>query len=150
MYSGIQNGYFAYQKNDILNLSPLNIVSRLYQALERHLEEARMAIRRGDRASKGESLSKALSIVGELQAALNMEQGGEIADNLFALYDYMIRELSYANILNDEGKIDALLGIVRTIAEAWLELAQKDNKGFIVQHSNEANQSASRQIQAAV
>jgi flagellar secretion chaperone FliS len=51
-------------------------------------------------------------MVGELQGSLNREAGGEIADNLSNLYDYMAGRLLVANIQSDESILDEISGLM--------------------------------------
>jgi len=128
MYHKQQAVCGAYQKNDLVNLTPVQIVSRLYQAMELSLKRAREAFIAGDFALKGEQLGRALAIVGELQAALNMEEGGEIGENLNNLYFYLIDEISKANLSNDEKHFDNAIITVKPLTEAWVELAAGKDK----------------------
>ena len=48
-----------------------------------------------------------------------MSNGGEIAQNLDDLYDYMQRQLVVANADNDASIIDEVMGLLREIQEAW-------------------------------
>ena len=71
------------------------------------------------------NLSKAQNILRELQTTLDMEKGGEFSIKMFALYEYMIAQLSEANLRKDArpiGVVEDLLGQIRT---AWAQkLAQ--------------------------
>ncbi len=48
-----------------------------------------------------------------------MDDGGDIAQNLDALYDFMIRQISLANVQNDPEPIDGVIDILREIKSAW-------------------------------
>lgn len=113
----------AYQKNELANLSPVQVVARLFQALELSLKVAREALIDGDVGLRGEQLSRALAIVGELQAALNLEEGGEIGENLNNLYFYLIAEISKANLSKDVKHLENAITTVKPLTEAWVELA---------------------------
>ncbi len=120
--NNFQNSYSAYQRNEIINLTPIEIVVRLYQALESSLHAAREAIINGQTAIKGEKLSHALSIVGELQASLNFQEGGEIAESLYDLYSFMTKEILFANMRNDLKRIDSVLKTLGPLFEAWVKV----------------------------
>lgn len=78
---------------------------------------------RGDIAEKGRALGKAARILEEgLKAGLNMEQGGELADNLRNLYDFCIIELTSANLHNNEQKLIEVLNVIEPLASAWKEI----------------------------
>lgn len=73
----------------------------------------------GDIPMKGERLGKALDIIISLRSCLSMDDGGEIASNLDALYDFMIRQISEANRDNLDAPIDDVIDILREIKSAW-------------------------------
>ncbi|VTR43098.1 Flagellar protein fliS [Serratia fonticola] len=77
----------------------------------------------GNIAGKGLAISKAINIIDNgLKNGLNHEQGGEIADNLAALYDYMKRRLMQANLHNDVAALDEVSGLLENIADAWRQI----------------------------
>jgi len=114
----------AYVKKDLENLSREEIVVKLYQTLRIRMQAAIEEINEGNVGKKAEHLSRALAIVLELQASLDMEQGGEIAVSLNDLYGYLISDLVTANLKNDIGKIEAGLKVVEPLLEAWTEIAK--------------------------
>lgn len=114
----------AYVKNDLENLSREEIVVKLYETLRIKLQAAIEEINDGNIARKAEHLSRGLAIVLELQASLDMEQGGEIAVNLNGLYNYLISDLVTANVKNDTQKIKDALKVVEPLLEAWTEIAR--------------------------
>ncbi|MBC8317232.1 MAG: flagellar export chaperone FliS [Desulfobulbaceae bacterium] len=114
----------AYQKNDLANLTPGQIIARLYQALELSLKRARGALVDRDVSRQGEQMSRALAIIGELQSSLNLEAGGEIGENLNNLYFYLIEEISKANLSKDVKHLDNSIATVKPLTEAWVELAE--------------------------
>ncbi len=127
MYARPNNMYKAYQQNDILTLSPAAIIERLYQAMERSLVAAKDAIEKGQTAIKGEKLGHALAIIGELQASLDMEKGGEIAENLYDLYSFATNRLLMANVKNDVQLIDEVVNIMKPLGQAWSEIRREQN-----------------------
>lgn len=80
---------------------------------------ARGALERGDCSVKGSNIGAALDIVTVLRGNLNLAQGGALAANLAALYDYMIRCLLEANRANDTGKLDEVAALVGEIKAGW-------------------------------
>jgi len=148
MYSNIKTGYFKYQQNDVLSLSKEEIIDRLLKALLSNIEHAITAMKAGKIAIKGEKISRAIAIVGELRASLNFKDGGEIAEKLDMLYDYIIRELLFANIKNDINQLKRVKKVIMPIVDAWSEIILKG------QHQRDLkqalNQETYKQIQAAV
>jgi flagellar protein FliS len=48
-----------------------------------------------------------------------MEAGGEIAENLDSLYDYMLRRLMKAHAENDVAILDEVISLLREIKLGW-------------------------------
>ncbi len=130
MYSNLKNGYFKYQQTDVLSLSNVEIIDRLLKGLCADIERAATAMEKGEIASKGQRLGRAIAIAGELQASLNFKEGGEIAERLNALYDYIIRELLMANLENDTARLENAKKVLMPIIEAWQEVVIK-SKGAV-------------------
>lgn len=63
-------------------------------------------------------LLKVQDAIGELMGSLNLEVG-EIARNLYRLYDYMIRRLIHANARNEGDCITEVLGYLTKLRDAW-------------------------------
>jgi len=74
---------------------------------------------KGDLGRKAAAVSQCLSIVGELRGSLNMSSGGQLAENLNQLYDYMIRRLLMANVSNDVKILAEVSGLLDNIRSAW-------------------------------
>ena len=60
-----------------------------------------------------------------MRASLDLEAGGNLAQNLYALYDYMARRLLHANINNDGAALDEVLGLLNEIHSAWIAIGQQ-------------------------
>jgi flagellar protein FliS len=91
-------------------------------ALDR-IAKAQGAMQRGEVASKGENVSKAINLIEGLRASLDHNQGAPIAGNLDALYEYMARRLLEANLRNDAALFIEVAGLLRGIHEAWHAIA---------------------------
>ena len=109
---------------------------RLIQVLmEGALEKIRAAkglIERRDIPEKVRHINWTLSIIDGLRQSLDIEKGGEIAQNLDALYDYMQRRLIVANMENDPRILDEVAGLLAEIKTAWdavPEILKKESQG---------------------
>ncbi|MCL6414454.1 flagellar export chaperone FliS [Aestuariirhabdus sp. Z084] len=106
-------------------IPPYQRVQKLLQGAIVKLEQAQLAHKEGDMALRGELMGDVVTIIGFLQAALDMEKGGEIADNLDALYDYMTRRLGQFYLdqsLDSLVEVSKLLGDMR---DAWDGVAEQ-------------------------
>ncbi len=113
----------VYQQTHVQSRSPIELVTMLYDGALRFLNEARDAIGRGDLVTKRDKVSRALAIVAELQNTLNMQEGGEIAASLDALYTYVSGRLLDANMHNTTPGIDEAIRLLTPLRDAWTEIA---------------------------
>jgi flagellar protein FliS len=99
---------------------PHQLVSLLFDALLQSLARARGALEAGDVAAKGEAIGKAVRILEEgLKAGLNMEQGGELAQNLRGLYGYTVTRLTHANLHNDAAALTEVIELIKPVTDSW-------------------------------
>ena len=82
----------------------------------------------GDVAMKGLMISKAITVVDGLRAHLDLEKGGEIAENLRNLYDFAENRLFEANFNNSAEMLDEVTQILLTLKEAWVGIKPKAEK----------------------
>ena len=112
--------------------SPHMLIKMLFDGLVQSLNAARGALQRGDIAEKGRQLGKAVRILEEgLKGGLNPAQGGDIARNLAALYDYCVSRLTFANMRNDIALVEEVVSLVTPVAQSWSEIGS--NNGAIAQ-----------------
>lgn len=105
--------------------SPEKLISMLFDGARTAIRQAQVALEANDIPARGKAISKAVAIVSEgLRAALNLEAGGEVAANLYNLYEYIERCLLQANLRADAGKLAEADKLLAEIAEAWNEMAQ--------------------------
>ncbi len=99
------------------------LVSLLYQGALGAIASARGAMARGDVLGKCNAISKAIRIIEEgLNTGLDHIDGGELAQNLGALYDYCVRRLTLANARNDDAILQEVQRLIEPVAQAWLEM----------------------------
>jgi flagellar protein FliS len=92
----------------------------LYQGALLAIISAKNQILREETAAKGASISKAITIIDEgLKACLDKSAGGELAQNLSSLYDYMNQRLLIANLKNDTGILDEVSQLLTELKGAW-------------------------------
>lgn len=124
MYSKSGHGVNAYAnvglETGVLAASPHKLILMLFQGAHVALSSALIHMKNDDINAKGVAISKAIAIITSgLQASLDVEAGGELAQQLNALYDYMARRLLRANLHNDPASIEEVSRLLGELSEAW-------------------------------
>ena len=76
----------------------------------------------GDLKLRSETMSKALTIIYALQSSLDFERGGEIAENLYRLYEYTREQILIDNKSGEATGILVAISSLEDIREAWVEI----------------------------
>ncbi len=117
------NAVSEYKANSVTTQTPGRIVVMLYDGAIRFLKEALAAIERNDFAEKGLKIDKALAIINELNSSLDVQAGGEIAENLRRLYLFMQEHLVFASMRKDKRAIADVISLLEQINAGWREIA---------------------------
>jgi len=132
-YTGAQGALQYYRKvgvqAGITDATPHRLVQMLLEGAMEKISTAKGLMSHGMLAEKGRMVSWAISIIGGLRASLNLDEGGEIARNLDALYDYMERRLLDANLHNDAAILDEVLNLLREIKQGWDAIPESYKSG---------------------
>ena len=114
-------GLGAYKKTSIHTASKEQVLLMLYQAAIKNCKKAIEAVEKNDIAKKGEHIGKLQDIVIELNNSLDFEVGGEIAQELSSLYDYVLFASTQANIKIDAEHLKGCLQVLITLYDGWNE-----------------------------
>jgi len=113
-----------YQENQVTTASPEQILLMLYDGAIRFMRRAITGVEENNPEMRISGISKAMAIITEFSNSLNREIGGKIADDLDALYDFMIRELTAANINSDLDKLRAVERLLVDLRQTWGEAVE--------------------------
>ncbi len=119
-----QNPYKQYKQTSVKTASPERLIIMLYDGAIKFLNRAKIKMNEQDIEETNRALLKTQDIISELMIGLNME-AGEIAQNLYNLYDYFQHRLIEANTKKAPGIIDEILGYLVELRETWAEAAVK-------------------------
>src|SRR5690348_14179915 len=108
-----------YLRTQVESSTPLELVVLLYDAALRCTLAARDAMARRDIAARRDAISKAMAIVSELQATLDLAEGGAIAADLDRLYTWIIGRLTAATTEQRVQPIEEARSVLTTLASAW-------------------------------
>lgn len=128
MFGNARLAISAYQKVGIdaaIEVAdPHRLILLLFSGAQAAVGNARAAMQDKRIAAKGEAISKAIDIIGNgLKVSLDLEQGGEIAERLEALYDYLVLRLLHANLDNDLAALEEVAALLEEIHGAWREIS---------------------------
>lgn len=115
-----------YRKAAVTSASPLQLIVMLYDGSLRFMEAGKRAMELGDYYKQNENLSRAQKIVTELTCSLDLQKGGEIAQNLAALYNFVYNQLVEANITDRPDMVDQAIKVMSDLREGWSVLADAD------------------------
>ena len=121
---GIQAYKKGSLKQDLSTADPHKITLMLMQGALEKMAMAKGSIERKEFESKALHLSKATSILVNLRDTIDLEIKSEVGENLYALYDYMVRRLTDANIQNSLKIMDEVINLMLPIKNAWAEIPE--------------------------
>jgi len=110
-----------YLENQIATASKEQLLIMFYDGAIRFTAQAKQAMKNKDISGRNYGINKASAIITELAATLDHKIGGTVADNLDALYAYMLNELNLANIKNDVTRLTVVEKMLNELRQTWLE-----------------------------
>lgn len=111
-----------YRRNAISTSGQERLIIMMYEGAIKFTTMAIQSIDEGDIAGQGKYISKTHDIISELSLALDIEKGGEIALRLESLYQYMLSQLTIANIKSDRRILENIIKILSPLNNAWEQL----------------------------
>ncbi len=121
-----QHSIQAYAKigleTEVLSASPEHLITLLFNGAQAAIMKARLHMESGNIEGRGMAISKAIDIVDSgLKASVDKASGGELATNLIATYELIIRNLLLANLNTDLDKLALAERLLTDIGSAWRE-----------------------------
>lgn len=110
----------------VISADPHKLTLLLYQGALTAISQAKSQMLRKETAAKGKSISHAIRIIDEgLKTSLDKGAGGELAQNLSALYGYMLQRLFTANLKDDPAILDEVSTLLTELKGAWEDIRPK-------------------------
>lgn len=109
----------------VTDASPHRLIQMLFEGGLERIAQAKGAIQQNNVENRSMYINKAANIIGGLRGSLDSDQGGDLADNLDSLYDYMTRRLYEANRDSNLDILDEVGGLLAEIKMAWDQIADQ-------------------------
>lgn len=115
----------------VAEASPARLVQIMFEQILAHLATAQGCMERiennmplNEVVTKGKSLGKAIRLIDQLNNTLDMERGQKIAENLRALYVYMLARLTLANVTNDARVVAEVASLIQKVKTGWDQIVE--------------------------
>ena len=115
----------AYKKASVNTLDQTKLIIMLYDGAIKNASFAVEHMKSGQIEKVHDCLIKTKNIVTELMATLNMDRGGDIANNLQSLYSYMFSQLIEANMNKKTEPVVIVIDLLKELRAAWTQINSK-------------------------
>lgn len=117
------NGVEQYQNVQVMTADGVRLIIMLYEGVVRFNNSARLCMEKGDVEGRSYNINRSFAIVSELANSLDMEQGGEVAENLARLYEFSAHQLTTANAANDPAPLESVNRVFEELKAGWEAIA---------------------------
>ena len=119
--------YKEYRQNEISTSSQGKLILMMYDGAIKNTKMALNCLEKQDISGRGMHLRKTRDIINELSLSLDQKKGQQVAKRLEDLYQFMMRQLTLANIKGETKPVESVLDILSTLREAWGQVVEKVN-----------------------
>ena len=116
----------------VAEASPARLVQIMFEQILAQLATAQGCMGRiennmpvNDVIAKGKALGRAIRLIDQLNNTLDMERGQKIAENLRALYVYMLARLTLANVTNDSHILAEVASLIQKVKTGWDQIVEQ-------------------------
>jgi flagellar secretion chaperone FliS len=125
----------TYKKNQVNTASSEQLVLMLYDGARKFINLAITSLQDGDIQKANHNLIRSQNIVSGLMSGINFE-AGELAENLYQLYEYMHYRLIQANLKKESEYAQEVLAMIEELRGAWVQIMAR---GYSYDANNEYN-----------
>jgi flagellar secretion chaperone FliS len=130
------NANLTYRASSARASNGVGIVILLYEQLVQDLRRGVIAMDEGDVETRTLELGHALEVVGQLQGRLDMENGGNVAQNLDRFYTVLRAGILDAQFKTSKTLLEKLIENVLSMREAWVAVEQSTISGQVTAESS--------------
>lgn len=121
-------GVSSYQMQQVNGASPALLVAMLIEKAVASLKEAIRAIEANEVQARWTANNRAGEIINHLWLTLDTDNGGEIAENLDRLYQFMMNHLMGVDMRNDPQPARDVIALLEPLGVSWRELARRGER----------------------
>lgn len=114
-----------YLVQRIQGASPEQLVAMLLEGGQRFLNLALQAMKTRDLPNQARYVNRVADIIIGLKERLNLDDGGELVENLIRIYDWWMDELFDAAMKNQPERLQVISGQMGEMRATWEELHQR-------------------------
>jgi flagellar protein FliS len=138
MFGAMNSGAAAYAQvnveTGVAAASPHKLIMMLFDGAMVSITSAIRHMEAGEISAKGQAISRAISIIENgLRASLDKSAGGEVAENLDALYSYMNTRLLAANLNNRKEYLEEVHRLLKDLRDTWAAIEPKSTEAPVQQ-----------------
>lgn len=116
----------TYQQVETSTKTQLDLILKVYDGAIKSFKDASEYYQKEELNEGYEQLERSRKFITHLYTTLDMDKGGEVAQNLGQLYVYIINQINVAEATKDLNIIDDCIGILNNVRSGWKDL--KDNE----------------------
>lgn len=124
---GSSRYYNEYHQNEISTSNQGKLILMMYDGAIKNAKMALKCLEMRDISGRGIHILKAHEIINELSLSLDQEKGQQVAKRLETLYQFMMKQLTLANVKGEPKPLESVILIMSTLKEAWEQIIQKVN-----------------------
>ena len=121
----LNNSYNQYRQVQVSTASQGTLILMIYDGITKRLNIANVALKNKQMEIANKELQGAQDLITELMVTLNFDAGGDIAKNLYRLYEYFNYRLVQANIKKDPEIVQEILDHVIDLRKTWQQVIRQ-------------------------
>lgn len=123
------NAFNTYKNNSVNFASKDQLLLMLVEGAAKFSKIGRQAILDKDVKKAHENIVKTQNIFYELMATMDVAKGGEWAESLMKVYEFIARRLADANIKKDVVIMDEIIPLIDDVRDTWNEAYKRTKAG---------------------
>ncbi len=112
-------------QTSVVDVDRHKLISLLLEGALERINMAKARIQAKDFEGKNKLINKSIEIVAGLRSFLDLNNGKEVAKNLYDLYEYCENRLFQANLHNDAKALEEVASHLRKVKEGWEGIRQE-------------------------